>query len=65
MSKVVYRAGIPKRKRYEIQYKDTFSQSWYTTKSTFRTEFFAKMDAREWASLGYEARVVDTQASED
>lgn len=58
----VYRAKVPKRKRYEVHYNNA-PFGWAVDSSTYHTRLFAGASARSFASLGMEAYVVDTRAS--
>lgn len=56
---VIYEVGLPEKHRYHVHYFQ--HGGWYVQRQTFRTKFMAKFHARDWASLGFPAKVIDTR----
>ena len=60
MSEVIYTAKVRPAKRYAVEYR--ILGSWHRSSDTYHFRLFAKFNANVFASLGHEARVIDTCA---
>lgn len=61
MSEVIYTAKVRPAKRYAVEYR--ILGRWQRSSETYHFRLFAKFNAKVFASLGHEARVIDTRSA--